>query len=260
ELFVSGWSNGDASNYLNIFVPLAERHDGTSGSSGARIDGDSATQPVNISGGNDYLRIVGLRINNTSTAQRCIYGELETNDYVQIDSCLIDNTGTGQSIALQHTIVVETRTLIIKNNILYGDGTPSKGIYVRAWGAYGACTLDATLQNNTVNNCGVGIDMEENSQGVLNVTLENNICTNNTPDFDDSSYLSQGTISGNNNCSEDATGNDWDGSGSIISQTPSDLFVTEGSDLNLKTGSNAIDAGKTIAEFDNDALHLESDD
>ena len=45
----------------------------------------------------------------------------------------------------------------------------------------------------------------------------------------------------------------------IENQTPSDLFVSEGSDVNLKAGSNAVDAGKTIAAFDWDAVHVDAD-
>ena len=38
----------------------------------------------------------------------------------------------------------------------------------------------------------------------------------------------------------------------MISQTAADLFVDEDADLQLKTGSNLIDAGKDIAGFSDD--------
>ncbi len=259
ECTVDGWTNNDSSNYLRIFVPLAERHDGTSASAGAWIDVDTPAFGIDIN--ENYTRIEGVRFNMDWAAPFppavCIRSVANFNN-VLIDSNLFVGIGeNASSIYLYFQITGDTITgLNIINNIIYGKGIVQTGMFVETDIGNG---LTANIQNNTINSCVKGILMNEGGAATLTLTLENNICTNNaTADFE--ATITNGTISGNNNCSEDDTADNWDGSGSIINQTVADLFVTEGSDHTLKAGSNALDVGKTIATFDNDALHLETDD
>jgi len=260
---ITGWSNADSSNYVRVFTPLAERHDGTFGSGGAWIHSTGNVTGVTV--GVDYVRVEGFRISYDNTGG--VYGISipHYHDAVVLDSNLIVTAAAHSTLSkgILHIAIEEPgRTCTIKNNIIYGAGKMHMGISSGGFEEKGNTTsLTSTIQNNTIDNCiGAGItvyESEEKAEVTHNVTLENNICTNNGTDF--SASVARGTVTGNNNCSEDATANNWDGSGSIINQTPGDLFATEGSDHNLKAGSNALAAGKTIAGFDNDALHLESD-
>jgi hypothetical protein len=242
------WPNSDSSNYIRIYAPISERHDGTISSAGACC-GEIQIQLI------PYTRIEGLRVAISTDT-----GVIQISDYGLIDSVLVVHSGAGTCIFCGSSGVVDAH-YTIQNNIVYGGGIAVAGINVRA----GAQVNTTYAFNNTVDGCTTGILMEEwekKSSGTLNITLENNICTNSTTDykFQLSGQPSQlGTITANNNASEDTTADDWAGSDNIISQVPGDLFVTEGSDVNLKAGSNAIDAGKTIATFDWDALHLNAD-
>jgi hypothetical protein len=263
EVTIASWSaTPDASNYPRIYTPKAERHDGTSGSAGAWIEVTSATMGVNISA-TPFTRVEGIRfkMNCNSIGTYCIY-HIGTGSAI-IDSNLCVGTSEHADSVYIASIsgVLAMSDVEIRNNIIYAAGTAKTGIFVNASALYSDVSWAGNVQNNTVDDCATyGVRMQEDDYGntaTVNVTLENNICTNNGTDF--SSTVSNGSVTGNNNCSEDATGDDWDGSDSIINQTPANLFVTEGTDHNLKTGSNAIDAGKTIAGWDWDALHISGD-
>jgi hypothetical protein len=261
EVYVAGWSaTPDSGNYPRIFAPLAERHDGTKSSSGAWVDVDSATTGIDIH--ESYARVEGIRIMMSSTGMGLrvysdFFGETTTGQIIDSNLFIVESGGNPTYAARAQADAADL-SCDFRNNILYNDGSGNIGIEVMGHSPSPPVTVSFTVQNNSVDGFNYGINMSEGSYTTATVTLENNICTNNST-WDFGSVTGSPTITGNNNCSEDATADDWDGSGSIINQTPSNLFVTEGSDLNLKAGSNAIDAGKTIAGWDNDALHLEAD-
>ena len=257
QVLIDGWTGTPSSTeYPRIYAAPGERHDGTAGSSGAWIDVDTATNGIymNIV---SYTVIEGIRfeLNYSAGAAYPIYNNRCDNSI--IDGCLFVVVSANASsilIFLRHYTDGGPQTFTARNNVMYGNGTGSAGIYAYSRGNFAASIMNVYLYNNTVNDCGDrGIYFYQyNDADTINFTLENNICTNNTTDFEQ--YRNRGTRVGNNNCSEDDTADDWDGSGSITLQTPSDLFETVGSDHNLKTGSAAINAGKTISGFNWDAV------
>jgi hypothetical protein len=255
---ISGWTGTpSATEYPRIYAPLAERHNGTSGSAGAWIEDDSATTAILVQV--DFTRIEGIRIvASAGFSNRSI--KVYNADNAIIDSNLLDSTTSAGGIAIEVRQGIEnTYTVTIRNNIIYGDAY-GDGLYVYPHSTgLGTYTLNSFIYNNTIDNCSLhGIHLWEYAASGLpvhNTTCENNVVTNTaTKDFE--IIMTNGTITTNNNCSEDDTADDDGGSDHLISQTPGDLFVTEGSDHNLKTGSNAIDAGKTIGTFAIDALKV----
>ncbi len=264
QVTFDGWSNEDSSNYVRVFVPLDERHDGTKGSDGAWLQSDTNWDAGVKVVGCDYCRIEGLRIvGRTANGGVCCVEV--TSDNVTVDSNLLEDSptaGLGAAIQFGTLGVHSVSGGVIKNNLVYAGGTKmSRGIELRTGEGY---TTSADVYNNTIDEVvaytAYGIHLNEyggKASGTINATVKNNIVTNCDTDY----YRAgtSGTVTADYNCSEDATGDDWGGTHNLINQTPSDLFVTVGSDHTLKTGSNAIDAGTTISGWDNDAIHIESD-
>ena len=89
----------------------------------------------------------------------------------------------------------------------------------------------------------------------MDLVIENNIVMGSTTlDYNliDGPY---GTTTSNNNMSEDATADDYGGTGHLISKTPANQFVNVSNDWNLLATADALNAGKTEASFSNDAVH-----
>ena len=89
----------------------------------------------------------------------------------------------------------------------------------------------------------------------MDLFIENNIVMGSvTRDY----YLIDGpagTTTSNNNMSADATADDYGGSNHLISKTASNQFVNVSNDWNLLATADALNAGKTMTSFSNDAVH-----
>ena len=187
---------------------------------------------------------------------------------VNLEKFNMDCTGAGfnsQSFIVQNTFS-DVGLYNIRDNIFNGGAGPRRGIDLRSdtstlsvWnnklfnysGAFGAGIYVVTdslhansrIENNSVDNCQVGIEMNS-----LAGTLNNNVCTNNTTDF-----KNIGSATGNNNASEDTTsgnGNWSTGANNNISITPSNEFVslvdTVSTYLKVKSGGVCATGGKTV--------------
>lgn len=269
---VSGWSGADATNYVRVFVPLAERHLGIDDGTGAYISHNTGGA---VAIATPYTRIEGLRV---------LQGSLHNAMYINaannaiIDSCLIvADSSVGMTNGISSRWVNVDATVTVRNNIILGAGlgvgggtNNYGGIHLNQLASSGTKILTATVENNTVSNIavtsmglGYGILLDEMSivsgTAMINCVAVNNISVGNAGgDYWDN--IANGSTGGSGyNLSSDATGDDWGATGAVINETDTDVLVDVDTDANLKSGSAAIDAGYIRGTFDHDALHVDSD-
>jgi hypothetical protein len=82
---VDGWTT-DATRYVRIFTPTAERHDGKWDTSAYRLYVSGATFGNLLSLAEDYTRVEGIQVRNDSNFNR---GVDSTGTGVLLDSCLV---------------------------------------------------------------------------------------------------------------------------------------------------------------------------
>ena len=256
---VAGWTGTpDADNYPRIYVPYAERGDGTTTySSGAYCITTAANSGTAVWVQENYTRIEGL-IAYSARASNGVFFSYGMTE-VLFDGCVVvcGATHTLPGFYLYRK-AAGTVNVYLSNCIAYGCGIVGAFCY----GIYGEC-----------------------NQGVLNVVIENcstdgwddgGICaTQNTgsPNTGQTNATITGCISGNNTggdyvrghvstsmtvtycLSEDATADDWGGAGNVAGATWANTITTAGSNLALKNIlSPAVDASVDPG-FTNDALN-----
>ena len=240
---VSGWTaTPDASNYPRIYAADGEGHGGD------KTAGAYSTGRILIQEG--YVQVADIRVSNNQ-----INWSLHLNavDLTVVERCLVhDYAGDGfycfygfydygpQENTIQNCLAVDCTTgFKMGSDIAYsGAGSPTMNLY-----------------NSTAYGCTTGIDLYNGGVVGANVNCENSIAMSCTTDF---SYLDTGggTVTCNNNLSDDATADDQGGTGHLINQTDTDVFTDPSNDdYTLRwPDSPAIDAGKTIASVTTDIL------
>ncbi len=260
-LDLAGFSTADAINFLRTYVADGEGHDGIDPTSGAHIE-DSPGFGNLLGVGVDFVRIEGLGILATGGSGASI-NIIGTNKNVLIDGCLVDVAGIlQQCIGSTITNQFGGGGHVIRNNVCIGY--TARGIDISALATGSDASNGGEIYNNVCYGAGgaeVGIRPAAFAGGGLTTTItviiENNICMNNgTADYEEGSGSGGIEIlntTHNNNLSEDATADDFGGTGHLVSQTDTDVFVNPaGDEFTLKGGSPAIDAGKIVASVVDD--------
>ena len=169
----------------------------------------------------------GIKIENT----------FATTGIIRVRDCILNGEGVcNRGLDLRD----DTSILDIWNNKVFNFRglSTGRGIVV----VTDALHANSRIENNSVDNCNHGIDLNN-----LSGTLNNNVSINNGTDF-----RSIGSATGNNNASEDTTsgnGNWSTGVNNNISITPSNEFVslvdTVSTYLKVKSGGVCATGGKT---------------
>lgn len=240
---------GTSDYYTRIYAATDERHDGTLGSSGAYIDANSGAL---VTADENYIRVEGLRLVAQTGA---LYG-LVSFDITDVENVLIDgimvenNTGAGLWGMYLYGSSTGTRNVIARNCIFYGEGLAT-GIHAAfiLRPATSGHVLNVTLQNCSINGWstnGSGVLYYGTTTGAtINATVQNVISTGSGTDFRETGSATI-NVTQTYCLSEDGTADNWGGAGNVTGEAAADVFETPASDLNLKTGSPAIDAGVNL--------------
>lgn len=240
DVAFSGWET-DSTRYIWVFVPLAERHDGTSrdvGGTGYQISSGSSVgtiRPVE-----DYVVLEGLNIKNTTidAAINWTSGTFtaSTNSHTLLN-CIIQNANTAST---KYTLNASISNLIItlENCIVYG-GTRSID-----------CRNATTV---TINNCtfwrhtdqiGIIADTE--------LTCKNTYAGKSSGTNEDF-WTGGAAPSGNNNASSDTSAaTDYTATQTSESGSANFINVTAGSEnFGLKSDATIIgDGAAGITTYD----------
>lgn len=262
EVTLQTWTaTPTASLYPRIYTPLAERHNGKDADVGARIEVGAANGIRDLL---SFTRIEGIRIEVNSGASNAGISGAGSGGGTVYDSNLIIANHVDAKKGIDVSVSNKDATgMVMRNNIIYSNSLLDQCLVFSILGTTTSTTVDVVVHNNSFTKAfSHGYRMIETSSGAtatLNLTIENNISLDgNIADF--STTITNGTVTSNNNCSTDATADDDGGSDHLISQTTADIVVAVATDVNLKAGSNALEAGKNLgATFDWDALHLDGD-
>jgi len=246
-----------ANDYPKVYAPLSERHGGTISTPGAFINADTAN-------GIDVFRVNYVRIEGVTVYVQGNYtgiylvGDSGGIDYCLVDSNMVvnDKAAAGGTGIVVYSFDNDPTGVVVRNNIIYGKGILSNGIAVNA---ELVSIVNVTLDNNTVCSCATrGQTVSEDSlkmgDSEVYLTSRNNVITG--CGVDDYIWPVQGGVTeSKNNLSSDDTADDGGGTGHLIDEDPAYLFVNNNTDARLRTGSNALNAGTTLSDFDWDAVH-----
>lgn len=235
-----------------LTADVGERHDGTAGT-GARLTSPSTQARLTASYGNggvfpifEYLELDG---GGVSTARNAVLGKSSATGTIAVHRCIVhDYTAANWLYLVTLEGTWNADCWAIRNIIYDFENTATFGADTRAIqrleGGVSRVINNTVFKGRSPNNgpckgifCG--------GDGAGTHWYENNI----SMDVDDGDFIwPGGTVArAGYNMSSDATADDKDTTGALISKTPANQFVstTAGSeDLHLKTGADAIDAGR----------------
>lgn len=219
-----GWTT-DATRYIRVFTPAAERHNGAWDTSAYRLRaGTDFNRAIAIS--EDYVRLEGIQVEYTGATNTRPAIEVfaaGTSD-VRIDTCIVQKGGQSGG---QGAIGISTGILTVRNTVVYGG--LERGI---------SCAFGATLNADNCTVAGNG------TYGFLNagtMTLRNCYSGGNTTD-DYSGTITMTT------CAHSSATVFTGSTASIPHSTDTFVNVTGGSeDYHLAAGSALIDAGTDLS-------------
>jgi hypothetical protein len=238
---VVGWTTG-ASNYVRIFTPTAERHNGTArdvSGTGFQIANSGATV---ITSTEDYVRLEGLDVKTTSATLSALLsatGITATNNSLQIDDCIFQATALTTAYCVNLVGDTDTRGHM-RNCIVYSSGN----------GINAANSSVFEFSHCTVQSAG--------ATGML-ITGNNHTIKNVYSGGATTCFSGAGTPAAySHNASTDATADDkGGGTGCLINLTAADQFVsiTGGSeDFHLKAGTSLNAAGTPLGAVTDDIV------
>jgi len=235
-----------SSNYIRIYTPTAERHDGRSravSGTGFRIQ-RSADGGATVSIAANHVRFEGVEVAGTSTSTTvftCEFGTFASgaND-IRIEQCIIHDTRTGTSYTANFSVA--NLVMALRNTIIYGSQR----------------TLDCrNAQTVTIENCTFWRHAAQ-----LGIVADTELTCKNTysghtgaaaEDF----WTGGASPTGNNNISSDTSqATDYTAGVSSIAGSAVFTSVTSGSeDFRLLSGTNAlVDAGATLGSVTTDII------
>jgi hypothetical protein len=118
---VTGFTT-DATRYIRIFTPSAERHDGKL-NTGKYLLKTTAAFTTTLTISEEYVRIEGLQIwaANTGTDEsRPLVVSVGATSDVRVESCIIRNDTTGSSGTSNLNTYHVSGVLTVRNSVLYG--------------------------------------------------------------------------------------------------------------------------------------------
>jgi hypothetical protein len=228
SIIING-STTNATYFMKISVPEAERHDGTSGSGFANTwSGTTTTFGIQIT--DQYTVVEWMEVDwsaaSGSSQELLTFGVgNDTANFSRISNCIVHGA-TGIGIWHQN----DQENIGVYNNIIYSNSTAGILIAVIDEGS-------RKLYNNTIYGNGKGID---NDDTTTQPDAQNNIVYNNTTaDFEG------GQGSSNYNFSKDDTASGANSiNGDTDGKTPDFVDVGSGTeDFHITSTSDAIDVG-----------------
>jgi hypothetical protein len=240
---IDGWTT-DATRYIKIYTPSAERHDGKWNTSKYRLV-DTVNFNYTILIVEDYVRIEGIQVYNESVSSGGGLVYSGAGEFRLSHSIIRADSTTARPLMMLST-AGGSATVKIWNNIMYDC---YRGIYH----SFGNSGNTYVFYNNTLHGMAdTGIEIQD-SAGDVSLYLKNNIIQSTT---DDNYVISSFTTYENaDNVSEDAT------SPNAPHRNDAVTFENEGADdFHLGSGdTNAKDLGTDLSS-DSDGQLSFSDD
>lgn len=243
EDFALSGSTTSAANYIRIYTPTAQRHDGRSravSGTGFRISGTNASGTIRIA--NNHVRLEGLEIEGTSggAAIAAVVGFASGANDIRIEKSVIHDVLTGTSYTI--TATGANLALTFRNNIVYG--------FQRSWDTRGAASV--LCENSTFWRHAAQLGL------VSNATLTcKNTYSGHAGAAAEDFFTGDTAPTGNNNASSDTSqATDYTAGQSSIAGSAVFTSVTSGSeDFTLLSGSNALVAnGATLGTVTDDII------
>lgn len=226
----SGYTTS-SSYYINITVPVAERHNGKWDTSAYRLNVNYNGRALEID--EFYTRLTGLQVKNSASGAYCCIYMNHGSAYI-VDSCIIDGNDSIYFVFYDSSAHYQL-TGTIRNSVIYNSARVGVELTIGSSGT-------VNLQNVTIASC--IRDGLKRSSGTVNAT--NVACIGNG---DNSSYFDfTGTITKTNCASTDATADGTNCETGIAHSTSTFVNVTAGSqDYHLVSGSGLIDQGTSLS-------------
>lgn len=231
-----------AANYIRIYTPTAQRHDGRSravSGTGFRISSTSGVGTIRNA--NNHVRLEGLEIEATSSGFALIGTvALSAGADIRVEKCIIHDALTGTSYTC--TLTASNMALIFRNNIVYGS---QRSIDTRG------------VASATGENCTFWRHAAE--LGVISTTeaVWKNTYSGHTGAVQEDFWTGGAAPTGNNNASSDTSqATDYTAGQSSVAGSAVFTSVTPGSeDFTLKAGTNALVAnGATLGSVTDDII------
>jgi hypothetical protein len=180
----NGWTT-TAADYISIYVPTAERHNGTV-STGFKITGGGADDTLRLA--EEYIRFEGLAIEATGNFFGINDVGIGSAGEVQIRHCVIRSTGatsTGRGIAISIGVAKIWNTIVYD---FYNTGSVGYGISCQ-----GTCTM--YTYHCTVYRCRFGILQLGGTHVIKNCIADTCFAGDYTGSFTATNCLSSDTTS-----------------------------------------------------------------
>lgn len=234
---IGGWTTS-ATCYIQIIGNYAVTS-GTHLSSSYYTLAPSSGAGITITGLSDTgcIKISKLQIDMTNGSGNAIVGDNYTAN-VTINNCVIKAKAGVNGINFQQL----RGNSYIYNNVIYN----ATGNYIRGIWAYGT-TNQVRIYNNTIYNCTRSISCEDSVSTVL---VSNNLTMSITADSGAACLTNVARMSGSDNATSDATGDDSPLTNGIVNHTDyaSYFVATASADFHLKsTATDFIDAGADLS-------------
>jgi hypothetical protein len=249
NILIDGWTTS-ATQYIRIYTPTAERHNGTQrevSGSGFRISTGGGSAPIAIN--ENYVRIEGLEIENTSTTVTgaiSIDGTALTDgaNNIWVTECIIVNNSTNTSQSCVSFGVVRA-DILFRNNIVIVRGG-SRGMHCPA--SSGSIEVTNCTIYNTAGSASLGI-LYQTGANIRNTFVGN---------FGTECFFHEaGSPIGEYNASTDASADEPFTTGALTNVTATACFtnlVSGSLNFTLLAGCQLIDAGVTATGVSTDII------
>lgn len=201
---IDGWTT-DATRYIQI--EAASSHGGKWNESIYRRDGAARLQI-----GESFVNVIGIQIRITSAATRSLFiNGAGVNGTINISNCYLESSGSGSSHILDVYSIAAT-TVNVYNTI---------SVNVTGSGRYAFYVNDADATVNLYNCTGINKYNNSTSRtfmvdaGTMNLANCLGVASGTSPAF---YKAAAATVSASYCASDDATADDWGGSGNRINQ------------------------------------------
>ena len=235
-------STTSAANYIRIYAPLTERHDGRAravSGIGFRISDSTGAGTVRH-GSNSHVRCEGIEIEQTGGSNALqISSAVSVGSDIRVEKCIIHDVLTGSGYTI--SAAASNLNLTFRNNIVFGSQ--------RSWDTRGSTSV--LVENCTFWRHAAEIGLVSDTEA----TITNTYSGHAGGASDD--FWSGGSPAGNNNISSDTSATARFAS-SVNSVSGSAVFtsVTSSSeDFRLLAGTNAlVDVGATLGTVTDDII------